>query len=137
MKYLLDTNIISEIRKKKAEPKVLEWIDSISSENLYTSVLTIGEIKNGIERVKDTKKKNQLTLWLDQELRPWFGENILAIDIEIAEKWGQISTGPTLPAIDSLIAATALAKNLILVTRNSKDFAIPGLKLLNPFTDLI
>ena len=135
MKYLLDTNIVSEVRKKNAEPKVLKWVNSISNENLCISVLTIGEIKNGIEKIKDTKKKNELTLWLEQELRPWFGENILIIDIEIAEKWGQISIGPTLPAVDSLIAATALAKNLILVTMNSKDFSIPGLKLLNPFID--
>jgi predicted nucleic acid-binding protein len=133
LKYLLDTNIVSAVRKKKAEPKVVTWVNSISSEHLFISVITIGEIKRGIEKVKDTKKQAELTLWLDQELRPWFGENILTIDLEIAEKWGQITSSPTLPAIDSLIAATALAKNLTLVTRNSSDFSIPGLRVFNPY----
>jgi predicted nucleic acid-binding protein len=83
--------------------------------------------------IKSGKKKSEIINWLDFELRPWFGNNIIAIDQAIAERWGYISANTKVPAVDGLIAATAMVANLTLITRNTKDFIIPGLEVLNPF----
>lgn len=136
MKYLLDTNIISEIVRPQPNKNVQKWFSDIPSESLFISVLTLGEIRRGIEMLQDSKRKNRLILWLEQELPKWFGENVLAIDQEVAERWGYITSMKQrhqLTAIDSLLAATALTHNLKMVTRNTKDFDVPGLEVLNPF----
>lgn len=137
MKYLLDTNIISETIRSRPDKNVHQWLKEISAKNLFISVLTLGEIRRGIEKLKDKKRKSHLILWLEQELPAWFGENVLPIDQEVAERWGYITSMATqfhqLTAIDTLLAATALTHNLIMVTRNVKDFDIPGLEVLNPF----
>lgn len=135
MNYLIDTNIISEAAKKKPNKGAMQWLQSVSSSSLFISVLTLGEIKKGIEMLSDHNRKIELLTWLDFELKPWFDGNILPIDAEVAEKWGYISASFKVPAIDGLIAATALVNNLILVTRNIKDFNIPGLEVINPFVD--
>ena len=135
MSYLIDTNVISELVKGKQNVKVVEWFESVSDQDLYLSALTIGEIRKGIEKIQNSEKKEKIRLWLDQELPSWFDNRILAIDKHVANKWGliQSKTTKTLPAIDSLIAATALHFDLILVTRNVKDFDYPGLEIINPF----
>lgn len=137
MKYLLDTNIVSEMVRPKPNINVQKWLDEIPSESLFISVLTLGEIRRGIEKLEDTKRKNYLVLWLEQELPQWFGKNILPIDQEIAERWGYLTSvlnkNNHLNAIDTLLAATALANNLKMVTRNVKDFNIQGLEVINPF----
>ncbi len=101
------------------------------------SVLTLGEIRKGVEKITDHKRKNRLLFWLEQELPTWFGENILSIDLEVADRWGYLTSLLTqahqLTAIDTLLAATALAHNLKMVTRNLKDFDVPGLEVYNPF----
>lgn len=137
MKYLLDTDIISETVRPHPNKNVYQWLSEIPSESLFMSVLTLGEIRRGIEKLGKGKRKNHLILWLEQELPKWFGENILPINQAVAERWGYITSIMTQPhqltAIDTLLAATALTHNLKMVTRNIKDFDVPGLEVLNPF----
>jgi len=136
MSYLIDTNVISETFRTKPSLQVEEWFNSIPGEELFISVLTLGEIRKGVEKLPSGKKKNELIIWLEHHLISWFGTHILDITSPIADKWGYISaiTSPPIPAIDGLIAATALTHSLKLVTRNIKDFkSINGLELINPF----
>ncbi|HEX4044280.1 MAG TPA: type II toxin-antitoxin system VapC family toxin [Gammaproteobacteria bacterium] len=136
MSYLIDTNIISELIRSKPHHAVAEWFKNKPKDSLYLSVLTWGEIRKGIEKVTDNAKKKKLTVWLEQELPSWFYERILPVDHEVADRWGKIlaATQQSLPAIDSLIAATAIHYNLRLVTRNVKDFkSVPLLDIINPW----
>lgn len=135
MKYLIDTNIISELVKPKQNIKVIDWFNSIQDQNLFLSVLTIGELRKGISRINDVERNKKIRAWLDEELTIWFTDRILPIDLQVANKWGlvQSESSKTLPAIDSLIMATALHFDLILVTRNVKDFGYPALEIINPF----
>ena len=135
VKYLLDTNIISEIRKgPRCHPNVAAWYSKIEEESLYLSVLVLGEIRKGIEglRDRDAGKANELDLWLEQ-LQTSFQSQILPVDIAISQEWGRLSSLHTVPVIDGLLAATATAHRLVLVTRNTRDFADLGIQLLNPF----
>ena len=135
VKYLLDTNIISEIRKgPRCHPNVAAWYSNIEEESLYLSVLVLGEIRKGIEglRDRDAGKANELDLWLEQ-LQTSFQSQILPVDTAISQEWGRLSSLHTVPAIDGLLAATATAHRLVLVTRNTRDFADLGIHLLNPF----
>lgn len=136
MSYLLDTNVISETVKTKPNTNLVNWLERVPQEDLFVSVLTIGEIRKGVELLSSTKKKSELIAWLENDLRNWFGERILTIDLSVADKWGFIcaSSSKSLSAVDALIAATALTHNLRLVTRNIKDFSdINDLELINPF----
>ena len=135
VKYLLDTNIISEIRKgPRCHPNVAAWYSNLEEESLYLSVLVLGEIRKGIEglRDRDAGKANELDLWLEQ-LQTSFQSQILPVDIAISQEWGRLSSLHTVPVIDGLLAATATAHRLVLVTRNTRDFADLGIQLLNPF----
>lgn len=138
MKYLLDTNILSETVRPQPDKNVQKWLTEAPTESLYISVLTLGEIRRGVEKIVTRKKKSFLLLWLENELPNWFGENILPINLEVAERWGYLTANlapqNTLNAIDTLLAATALTHNCIMVTRNVKNFDVPGLEILNPFT---
>jgi predicted nucleic acid-binding protein len=133
--YLLDKNVISETVRRQQDQRVITWIDQIPTEALFISVLTLGEIRKGIERHTDKKRREKLRLWLDHELTAWFGGRILPIDIPVADRWGRLlaEVGRPVPAIDSLLAATALHFELRLVTRNAKDFDYPGLEVINPW----
>ena len=136
MSYLLDTNVISETIKSKPSKNLYEWLEKIPEENLFISVLTLGEIRRGVELLDNIKKKSTLIVWLEKDLRNRFGDRILKIDNIIADRWGYLCaySAKTLPVIDSLIAATALTHNLKLVTRNIKDFSeVQSLELVNPF----
>ena len=139
MKYLLDTNIISELISKKPNPNVIKFLTLIEEENVFLSVITIGEIKTGIEKLDDTnKRKNILLNWLNKELIPRFNNKIINIDLEIMQEWGKLyaklkKEGKPIPLMDSLIASTAISKNLILVTRNEKDFYNLNISIINPF----
>jgi predicted nucleic acid-binding protein len=136
MSYLLDTNIISETTKLNPNKNLMLWLDKVPPKKLYVSVLTIGEIKQGIEKLSQSKKKNELLKWLEFSFQPWLGKNLLDIDKVVAERWGYINgiSKKTLSTVDSLIGATALTHNLKLVTRNEKDFSIEGLEIINPFS---
>lgn len=136
--YLLDTCVISETRAKKPDAAVIEWLSRQPPETLYLSTITIGEIKNGICMLGDTKKARALSEWLN-ELQATFSPRVLSVNATVAECWGEIlaanaKSGNTRPAIDALIAATAKVDNLILVTRNIRDMDGMGVKLLNPFS---
>ncbi len=135
MNYLLDTNIVSETVKTKANKALVQWLETIPNTSLYLSVITLGEIRKGIEKLGNSPKKNQLLIWLENDLRNDFQERIINIDFNVAEKWGFISAHyKNIHAIDALIAATALSYNLKLVTRNTKDFQnISNLEIVNPF----
>lgn len=135
MKFLLDTNILSETIKKKPHPPVINWLKSLSNDSIFISVLSLGEIRKVIEKLPEGEKKQKIILWLNQDLLIWFQDRILPIDNKVANKWGFISahTPSPAPSIDSLIAATALTHNLMLVTRNAKDFNFGNLEVFNPW----
>lgn len=135
MSYLLDTNVISELSRAKPDAGVTSWFKNIPNEMLHISVLTMGEIRKGIEQIKDEDRKEKLKLWLEIELVHWFSNRILIIDQEIAERWGRLHAEMKrpIPAIDSLIAATALHHDLCLVTRNVRDFNYPTLQVFDPW----
>ena len=135
MSYLLDTNVISETIRRRQDKLVIGWLEQIPAEALFLSVLTLGEIRKGIERLTDKKRREKLRLWLEHELPAWFEGRVLPIDLAVADRWGRLlaETGRPVPTIDSLLAATALHYELRLVTRNAKDFAYPGLEVINPW----
>ncbi len=133
MNYLLDTNILSELFKKHPEPKVTHWLKEAEQESLFLSVLTVGEIRKGIERMEQGSRKARLIQFLEKDLSAQFEGRILPIDLEVSETWGllEAQAGRPIPTVDTLLAATALVHNLTLVTRNIQDFGFSKLKLLN------
>lgn len=135
MRYLLDTNVLSETVRVHPNLNVKKWLQASSPETLFISVLTLGEIRRGIEKLGDSKRRTHLVSWLENDLLKWFGSNILPVTFEVAERWGYITAtvNHSLNAIDTLLAATALTHNLKMVTRNIKDFQVPGLEVINPF----
>ena len=140
MKYLLDTNVISELISKNAETRVLVWIDSIDPENVFLSSITIGELCKGIERLPESIKKTRLVDWLHNDIMLRFNGRILSADAEAMLAWGKIfakleKSGRIIPAIDSLILALAAHGHCILVTRNAEDFKGTGIKIINPWTE--
>lgn len=137
MSYLIDTNVLSELRKKTATPAVVEWFKSINPESLYISVLTLGEIKKGIEQAESLKKRALLRDWLEVTLPAYFRGRVLPIDEAVAYRWGTMlaALNERRPAIDSLLAATAAFHDLVLVTRNTKDVAGLAVEVFNPWQD--
>ena len=135
MNYLLDTNIISETFRNRPNENLLNWLEGIESNNIYTSVLVLGEIRKGVESLENEAKKQKIILWLEKDLLSWFEQRILPIDAAIADKWGYITAkkNNNINAVDSLLAATCLAYNMKLVTRNVKDFQYSELEIINPF----
>jgi hypothetical protein len=134
MTYLLDTNVISELRKRHPDPNVVAWFDTVSSAEIFISALTIGEIRLGIERLrrKDSAQAEHLGHWL-QGLRATYQDHIVGIDAAAAEEWGRLSAHDPLPVIDGLLAASAKIRGWTLVTRNTADLAPSTVMLLNPF----
>jgi tRNA(fMet)-specific endonuclease VapC len=138
MNYILDTNVVSELVASEADPQVINWIDSIDSESVFLSVITIGEIKKGIEKLPDSKRKKTLESWLDEDLLVRFRGRILPLDIPVLLTWGRLVArlereGKPIPAIDSLLAATSAQTGFTLVTRNTGDFEPAGISILDPW----
>ncbi len=135
MSYLIDTNIISELRRKEANPGVVDWFAVRPANTLYLSVLSLGEIRKGIEALPNSKRKLALRDWLEVDLPAFFTGRILPIDEAVVDRWGRLLARikRTAPAIDSLIAATALQHALTLVTRNESDFKFPEVDVINPW----
>ena len=135
MSFLLDTNIISELRKgQRCNPGVARWFDAIEDEEIYLSALVIGEICKGIERVRrhDSTIAARLESWL-QQVRHDYDERILPIDQAVAEEWGRMNVPNPLPTVVVLLAATAKVYDLVLATRNVKDVQATGVNYVNPF----
>ncbi len=135
MSYLLDTNVISELRKgRRAKPAVVRWFAEVVDEDLRLSVLVVGELRQGAERVRrrDPVSARRLDRWI-KLLVEQFDDRILVVDRPTAELWGKLNVPDPLPAIDGLLAATALTHDLTLVTRNGADVARTGVQIVNPF----
>jgi len=137
LSYLIDTNVLSELRNRKADVRVVRWIQARPRQSLYLSVLSLGEIRKGIEGVADPAFRQTLTDWLKVDLPNWFLGRLLDIDAKVADRWGRVQAGAgrTLPVIDGLLAATALEHDLALVTRNTRDFTGLGVRLIDPWSD--
>lgn len=135
MNYLIDTNIISEVRKgERCDPNVAAWYASIDDDDLYLSVLVLGEIRRGVERARarDRVRAEALDRWLTAVTGAFAGR-ILAIDAAVADAWGRMTAKRTAPSIDALLAATAKANGMTLATRNVADVAGLGAEVVNPF----
>ena len=135
MSFLLDTNVVSEPRKgRRADANVMRWFSSVGTEELYISVLVIGEIRQGIEglRRRDPLQAGHLETWL-AELRRGYADRILSVDLEAAEEWGRMNAPDPISTRDGLMAATAKVRNMTFVTRNTSDVARTGVRLLDPF----
>jgi predicted nucleic acid-binding protein len=135
LSFVLDTNIVSEVRKgSRADAGVMRWLSSVAAGDLYLSVLVIGEIRQGIEglRGRDPVQADHLEAWLSG-LRRRYADRLLPIDLEIAEEWGRMNAPDPISSRDGLMAATARVRNMTFVTRNTSDVASTGVSLLNPF----
>jgi len=136
--YLIDTNVISEVVRKSPDKGVLNWLSGTTSELLFLSVLSIGEIRRGISKQVDAQRRSRIETWLETDLKPWFRDRILAVDTGVAERWGAVAAkadamGRRAGVIDALLAATALHHDLVFVTRNVADVAHLGVEIFNPW----
>ena len=139
MKVLLDTCVLSEIRKPDGNPAVKDFVRSIPSDKLFVSVLTMGEIIKGVERLPQGRKRAALTTWIDT-LRTNFADRLVAVDPAVAEIWGRLTAmaehdGHTIPAIDGLLAATALRHDFKIATRNTRHFEATRAGLIDPWAN--
>jgi hypothetical protein len=135
--YLLDTNVLSETRKRQPAEGVIEWIAATPPERLHVSVLTLGEIEQGIARIRgrgDRQQAAALEGWL-REIELGFADRILPVTMPVASTWGRQQYARPLPVVDALIAATARVNGMTIVTRNVKDFEHSGVEVLDPFVN--
>ena len=139
MNVLLDTNVLSEVRRPAPDPKVLTWLDTIDEDRAFISVASIAELKRGIALMDAGRRKDALAAWLAEDLPARFARRIVPIDPAVAERWGELMaqarrSGFALSVMDGFFAATALHRGLVLATRNTREFAPLGVPLLNPWT---
>lgn len=135
MSYLVDTNVISEVRKgQRCNESVSAWWSTVMDREIFLSVLTIGEIRKGIENIRhrDARSASALEAWL-QRLVNDHADRVLPIDLDVVEEWGRLNVPDPLPVIDGLLAATAKVRGLTLVTRNVSDIARTGVAIFNPW----
>jgi predicted nucleic acid-binding protein len=138
VRYLLDTCVISEFVKPKPAPAVLAWLRECDESSLYLSVLTLGEIRKGVERLPTSRRRQSLEAWLEKDVRERFRGRLLDVTEDIALEWGRIQgaaevLGQPLPVVDSLLGATALAYDLTVATRNDTDVGRSGARVVDPW----
>lgn len=138
MNVLLDTNVLSETQRPAPDARVLAWLDGVDEDRVFMSVASIAELRRGVALLDEGRRRSALTVWLANDLTARFSGRILPIDHGVAERWGDLMAesrrrGTALSTMDGFFAATALARDLTLVTRNVKDFAPFGVPLLNPW----
>ena len=138
MNYLLDTCVLSEFTRRRPEEKVVHWMESIDEEKLFISVITIGEIQHGIERLPESHRKTELLVWMNNGLVKRFEQRIIPLDMPAMFLWGSLtarmeSTGQSMAVMDSFIVTTALQNNLVIATRNGTDFIPFGAQVINPW----
>lgn len=133
--FLLDTDVLSALRRRDRHPKVTRWLESQHTSDLYLSALTLGEIERGIaqQQSRDPSFARELAVWLARVLT-WYGDRVLAVDVPTARRWGRLSVTLGYDSVDLLIAATALEHGLTVVTRNVRHFEPTGVPVLNPFS---
>ena len=136
MSFLVDTCVVSELVKPRPSRRVVEGFDAAPPEALFVSVLTLSEIRKGIEKLPNGRRRARIVAWIETEVPAWFEDRVLSVDAGVADEWGRLMSRPgNIPAIDGLIAATALRHRLAVVTRNEADFAATGVDLLNPWKE--
>ena len=140
MSVLIDTNVLSEVRRPAPDSKVIAWLDALDEDRAFISVASIAELRRGVALMDDGRRRAALAAWLANDLPARFEGRILPIDSAIALRWGDLmakarQSGFALSVMDGFFAATALANELVLATRNTKDFAALGVPTFNPWTD--
>lgn len=132
--YLLDTNVVSETRKLRPDARVGAFLDSLEAEQMFVSVITLGELRKGaaMRARSDREAADELSRWIER-LGESFSARIVSIDTEIADRWGRLGAARARPVIDTLLAATAIVHNLTLATRNTRDVADTGARIVNPW----
>jgi predicted nucleic acid-binding protein len=138
MNYILDTNVISELVAIQPDPHIIQWVNSIPPEHIFLSMITIGELVKGIEKLPDSRRKEALARWLESDLLVRFQDHLLPLGVLTMLTWGKLvahreAVGKPMPAIDSLLVATAAERGFTLVTRNVNDFEDVGINVLNPW----
>ena len=138
MRYLLDTNVVSELIAREPDPRVVRWVDDLDPHGVYLSVVTVGELQKGIEKLPDSRRKTDLRGWLEGDLLVRFDGRMLVLDVGAMLAWGAMMgrlerAGRPLPAMDSIIAALALHHDCTLATRNEADFEGTGVRVANPW----
>ncbi len=138
MNYLLDTNVVSELVKPSPNAQVWQWVNAVADQQLFIAAITVGEIARGIEQLPASTRKERYTRWFEVEILSRYADRILVLDTVVMLRWGALmaaltARGRVLPAFDSLLAATALAHDMRLVTRNTQHFAETGVQLVNPW----
>lgn len=139
MSFLLDTNVISEGAKPRPDAGVMEWLASIDEDELFLSVVSLAELRHGVERLDEGRRKTALNAWLSEDLPARFDDRLLALDAAAADQWGRIvarsqAAGRPIGAMDAFLAALATLHQLTLVTRNVADFEGTGIRLFNPWS---
>lgn len=137
-KYLLDTCILSEMNKKEPNQGLIDWFKVNRLQDMYISILTVGELQKGINKLEHSIKKNRLQDWLDNYILPQFTNKIIDIDVNVITQWSKLvadkeSVGESMPAIDSLIVASAIEYGLSIITRNTKDMQNAVIPIINPY----
>ncbi|HNR46423.1 MAG TPA: type II toxin-antitoxin system VapC family toxin [Anaerolineaceae bacterium] len=138
MNYLLDTCVLSEFTRRQPDSRVVDWLNAIAEDRLFISVITVGEIQHGIERLPDSHRKTELLVWMNTALLERFAGRMVTIDAPTMHQWGSLTArmealGQPLGLMDSLIIASALQHNLIVATRNVADFLPGGVQVINPW----
>ena len=138
MSFLLDTNVVSDLKARRPDAHVTRWIEGQDPESVFLSVITIGELNRGIQRLPDSGRKKVLSNWLTGDLLVLYGDRVLPLDLPVMMTWGALvarmeANGQLIPVIDSLLAATATHHGLTMATRNVRDFKPTGITIVNPW----